>query len=318
MRYVFRADASKAIGSGHVMRSSAIAEELIALGEEVVFVGQIKNLTWVTDRIEAIGFTEIHQIQTNFIPQEDSDVLILDSYTISKDDPFIAPINWFRIVVIADELTPDYRCSLKMHPGLNPDWESDSTTPILAGPRYIPFRKSLVNYKMQTHSDNKVLNIAVVAGGSDPYNLVTEIAKILHAFTHDFKVLLFSNLNTEEIRDSRFRYIEIGPELDELTQNTDLILTTASTSSFEFIARGFCVGVACAVENQQQTYDSLGKLGAAAQIGFRKSSNKWLIDHLEIRNLVESSAYRSEIISNSTGLIDFSGANRIAEAIRTL
>ena len=141
MRYVFRADASKAIGSGHVMRSSAIAEELIALGEEVVFVGQIKNLTWVTDRIEAIGFTEIHQIQTNFIPQEDSDVLILDSYTISKDDPFIAPINWFRIVVIADELTPDYRCSLKMHPGLNPDWESDSTTPILAGPRYIPFRK---------------------------------------------------------------------------------------------------------------------------------------------------------------------------------
>ena len=318
MRYVFRADASKVIGSGHVMRSSAIAEELVALGEEVVFVGQIKNLTWVTDRIEAIGFTEIHQIQTNFISQEDSDVLILDSYTISKDDPFIAPINWFRIVVIADQSTPDYRCSLKIHPGLNPDWESDSTTPILAGPKYIPFRKSLVNYKVQTYSDNKVLNIAVVAGGSDPYNLVTEIAKNLHALTHDFKVLLFSNLNTEEIRDSRFRYIEIGTELDVLTQNTDLILTTASTSSFEFIARGFCVGVACVVENQQQTYDSLGKLGAAAQIGFRKSSNKWLIDHLEIRNLVESSAYRSEIISNSTGLIDFSGANRIAEAIRTL
>ena len=31
MRYVFRADASKVIGAGHVMRISAIAEELIEL-----------------------------------------------------------------------------------------------------------------------------------------------------------------------------------------------------------------------------------------------------------------------------------------------
>ena len=39
MRYVLRADASESIGAGHVMRSSAIAEELIARGENVVFVG---------------------------------------------------------------------------------------------------------------------------------------------------------------------------------------------------------------------------------------------------------------------------------------
>ena len=44
MRYVLRADASKILGAGHVMRSSAIAEELITQGAEVVFVGEISDL----------------------------------------------------------------------------------------------------------------------------------------------------------------------------------------------------------------------------------------------------------------------------------
>ena len=47
MRYVLRADASQSMGSGHVMRSSAIAEELIARGEDVVFVGQISEIPWL-------------------------------------------------------------------------------------------------------------------------------------------------------------------------------------------------------------------------------------------------------------------------------
>ena len=49
MGYVLPTDASPTIGSGHVMRSSAIAEELIAWGEKVVFVGQISNLLWVRE-----------------------------------------------------------------------------------------------------------------------------------------------------------------------------------------------------------------------------------------------------------------------------
>jgi spore coat polysaccharide biosynthesis predicted glycosyltransferase SpsG len=59
MTYVIRADASPTIGSGHVMRSSANAEELIARGEKVVFVGLISYLLWVTERKMDLGFIEI-------------------------------------------------------------------------------------------------------------------------------------------------------------------------------------------------------------------------------------------------------------------
>ena len=160
--------------------------------------------------------------------------------------------------------------------------------------------------------------IAVVAGGSDPYQLVLEIAKILMKSPEKFEVLLFSNPNFREPLDSRFRFVEIGPGLDELTQNVDLVLTTASTSSLEFIARGLCVGVACAVDNQKQYFESLGRLGAAEQIGFRNSANTWELNDEIIYTLIKSSALREKLLSNSLGLIDFRGASRIADAIQAL
>ena len=67
MRYVLRADASHSIGAGQVMRSSAIAEELIAQGEDVVFVGQISDLPWVEERIRSLGFVLVHNEANEFI-----------------------------------------------------------------------------------------------------------------------------------------------------------------------------------------------------------------------------------------------------------
>ena len=129
---------------------------------------------------------------------------------------------------------------------------------------------------------------------------------------------MFSNAFFQEGLDSRFKFIEIGPLLDELTQSVDLVLTTSSTSSLEFIARGLCVGVACAVDNQRQYYDSLGHTGAAAQIGIRNSSGKWELEEEVIFNLVTSPELRKKLVSNSVGLIDFNGASRIVDAIQAL
>jgi len=106
MRYVLRADASQSIGAGHVMRSSAIAEELIAIGKEVIFVGQITDLPWVEGRIASLGFAHVYPDSNGFESNPDSDVLILDSYEIDESDAFIAQQNWCRVIAIVDEITP--------------------------------------------------------------------------------------------------------------------------------------------------------------------------------------------------------------------
>ena len=58
------------------MRSSAIAEELIARGEDVIYVGQISDLPWVEERILTMGFSEIYSESENYNSNQDFDVLI--------------------------------------------------------------------------------------------------------------------------------------------------------------------------------------------------------------------------------------------------
>lgn len=318
MRYVLRADASQSIGVGHVMRSSAIAEELISRGEEVVFVGQISNLPWVVERIATLGFTHIYDNPSDFISNPESDVLLLDSYEILESDDFINQENWFHIVAIVDQVTPDYHCSLRIHPGLDSNWVGNSKVPILAGPKYIPFRSSLSKNMYVESQKQHALKIAVVAGGSDPYGLVHKIAKILVTFPEQFEANLFSDSILDSTLDSRFRCFSLGQHLDNLTKDVDLVLTTASTSSLEFLARGLCIGIVCAIDNQEQYYKSLGELGVAAQLGFRNMNNTWEIDNEKIHSLVKSNKLRRNLMAKAKDLIAFDGSSRIVDAITAL
>ena len=300
------------------MRSSAIAEELICRGEDVTFVGQIYDLNWVKERVASLGFTRVYSDPSEFTSNPSSDVLILDSYEIRRSDPFIAQQNWCHIIAVVDDITPNYSCTLRVHPGLDSDWTGNSKTRILAGPRYIPFRSSLANNIYFANQEIHKLKIAVVAGGSDPFNLVYEITKILKTFPDDFEVVLFSNSNLDSNLDPRFRYFELGQEFDEITKDVDLVLTTASTTSLEFLARGLCVGIACAVDNQKQYYKILGELGVASQFGFRNSENKWILDKQKIYSLITSNELRENFKLNAKGLIDFKGAKRIVDVITNL
>ena len=318
MRYVLRADASQSMGAGHVMRSSAVAEELISRGNNVIFVGRISDLPWVEERIASLGFNQVYSDTYDFNSNPKSDVLILDSYDIEVEDPFVAQQNWCHIIVIADEMTPDYSCALRIHPGLDSNWTGNSNAAILSGPKYIPIRSSLIGNKKSVVEQPHKLKIVVIAGGSDPYGLVNEIAKILVTFSDEFIVYLFSKSIADSNLDSRFHYIEIGDRFEELTNTADLILTTASTSSLEFLARDLCIGIACVVDNQKQNYETLGELGVAAQFGIRYMDNKWELDKEKIHLLISSSELRRDLLAKSKGLIDFDGARRIVDAITTL
>jgi spore coat polysaccharide biosynthesis predicted glycosyltransferase SpsG len=311
MRYVFRTDASPEIGSGHVMRSSAIAEEMIARGLRTVFVGRISNMPWVSERIQSLGFESTVHDSKDFMSLPESDVLILDSYQISKSENFIQPSKWRAITCIQDPESPDYLCNLRVHPGLASFWSEESIMQTLSGPKYIPLRKSIKHINRQMGAE---LNIIVVGGGADLYGFVPILANLLIKIHENFRVSLISNSKEFKDLDNRFSVFPNGPILDELANKADLVFTTASTTCLEFLARGCAVAVGCSVKNQESNYFELGNLGVVAQIGMRVNQVWQLNDEL-IENLVKSKSLRDAIRNKSSSLIDLYGASRIVDKI---
>ena len=314
MRLVFRADASPAMGSGHVMRSSAIAEEGIARGFSAVFVGTIADLQWVNERIHGLGFTEIVEVNTEFISDPNNDILILDSYEIAVDDNFIQPSGWKAVVSIFDELTPEYKSDLRVHTGLTNSWPTFTETKTLGGPEYVPLRKSI---KSGLSFDLEISKIIVVGGGSDPTEFVSAISRSLARCKFQFNAILFTTLDESLTLDNRFTVVPIGKDLDHIANTADLVFTTASTTSLEFIARGCAVAIGCAVDNQEQYYKELGERNFAAPIG-KFLNNEWHLNEELIQELVTSKSLRAKFRSNSAGLIDLNGAKRIIDEILKL
>lgn len=315
MRIVFRADASRANGSGHVMRSSALAEEVIARNIEAVFVGNIQELPWVNNRIAELGFSKILSKEDDFAPNPKTDILILDSYTVSVDSPFIQPKNWLHVISISDSLTPSYKSSLTIFPGLDSNLHCESNRKNLTGPAYLLLRKS-IKKKSNSFSERKKMNIVVTGGGSDPFDFSGKMSEILAAFDFDFNAIFLISQNSKYTFDSRFRFLEIGALFDEIIEKADIVFTTASTSCFEMIAREIPTGVVCVVDNQLETYLSLKKREIVQPIGIKDI--EWNLDIESIEDLIKSEELRSKLIKKTAGLIDLMGSTRILDAILDL
>jgi spore coat polysaccharide biosynthesis predicted glycosyltransferase SpsG len=315
MRFVFRADASLTIGSGHVMRSSAIAEEGIARGFPAVFVGTTADLHWLSERIQGLGFTEVVEVSTEFISDPDNDILILDSYEIAVDDNFIQPSGWKAVVSIFDELTPQYKSKLRIHPGLTNSWPLFNETKTLGGPEFVPLRKSIK--KSELTFDLDAPKIIVVGGGSDPTGFVSAVSRSLANCKVQFQACLFTDWDESHTLDERFSVIPIGQALDEVANTFDLAFTTASTTSLEFIARGCAVAIGCAVNNQELYYKELGEGDFAAPIG-EFINDEWQLNKELIQELVDTSSLRAKLRANSAGLIDLNGSKRIVDEILKL
>lgn len=315
MRFVFRADASPEIGSGHAMRCSAIVEQANAIGIDTVFVGSLGGIGWLEDRFLAIGCRVIPP--SDFQGIENVDILILDSYVIQSGDEFLLEWNWKSRVILVDSASPVQNADLLIHPGLSIGWFNGDRDRLLYGPKYIPFRNSIV--KNQKELPPKLQKLVVFGGGTDMFNFAYEISKILSELEDLIEVVFFSHAKKEiEQIDKRFKVLPFGQRLDEELHSADLVFTTASTSSLEIVAREIPLGVACAVENQREYYDALFKAQVAAQLGERFDSTGWRFNPESIYSLVKDSEVRRNLRTNSHNFLDLKGAERIVAEILAL
>ena len=311
MRLIFRADATLDIGAGHVMRSLAIAEEAISRGIQCIFVGNTKEFTWIENQIIETGFYKVFQESKDFNSNKDSDILVIDSYAIDPKHDFLNKDKWLKIVSIIDQLTPEYLCHLKIHPGIREYGFKLNNTLTFGGANYIPMRKSI--YKVNKLNESTPLKILVVGGGVDKTNFVLSISQVLASIDKEFNAVLLTNVQKPKSLDARFSVISIGSGLDFIANDMDLIFSTASTTSLEFLARGIAVAIGCAVDNQQQYYSDLASRRVVQPIG--EFTDKWMFKIKSIFEIVEDENLRHNLRTQTFNLIDLLGSKRVVDLI---
>jgi spore coat polysaccharide biosynthesis predicted glycosyltransferase SpsG/RimJ/RimL family protein N-acetyltransferase len=315
IRFVFRADASNLIGSGHVMRILGLMEEIVSRKFQVVFIGDVTGFAWIYEKIKALDIEIFSLHESKFLKNKLADILIIDSYAHSTNSEFLELEKWKSVIVFFDAYTPNYQATLKVYPGLRKKWPDFSGQKAITGPSYIPLRKSILRIPAAPLSEKLV--ITVVGGGVDKFNFAAEIARTIGKLSADFEANFFVNNIGGFQSDPRFNILPIGAQLDTIGNKSELIFTTASTTCLEFIARGCVVGVCCTVENQRQLYEELPILGVAAPIG-QVIRGIWKLNLDLIEELITSKELREKYKKNTRNLIDLSGANRIFNEILSL
>jgi len=313
MRFVLRTDVSKSSGAGHLMRCIAIFEEVKRRGYQTIFVGSVVDIVWAKQRVADFGFSQIIDNPKDFLGVPDTDVLIIDSYLIPVDDPFLSKQLWKKIIAISDESTPSYEVDLIVYPTLKQLIKISDAAQVLFGPEYFPIRNEVKKIKY-FDSKSDIIDFIVVGGGVDYKDFSEVIAKNLMKVKSDFTANFISNNKSIEKMDSRFKVFILGTHIDSLVSETTLALTTASLSAIEFIAREVPTGIVRVIDNQSDYFEYLSLQNLAIPIGELRDGF-WIINNDKILDLIGNLNLQSRLRLNMSGLIDLKGPERIVNRI---
>lgn len=317
-QFIIHADANQAIGSGHVLRLIPIAEELIAMGNEVIFTGNISEISWISGLLQDIGISKFYSIQ-DFHFSHASQTLIFDSYTLQPDDKFLDLVNWESVISIVDNNSPKYHAHLYINPYPFTNWEppaENKKSRVLSGLDYVLLRKSLRHIKELSYlSKNLVPRLLVSGGGVDKYNFCNEFAQVLREIELPFKATIFTSNQSDKVLDSRISYELIGKNFDDFIFGTDVFFTTAGLTSWELMANGGVVGVVSSVDNQNENYTNITKNNLGIGVGKRNNKGDWAFDVKAVRKLIADSEHRLSFSLRTKKLIPVHGTKNTVSAI---
>jgi len=287
--FVFRADASYEMGTGHVMRILSYAEELAERGYSTTFVGDVEQSHWLVEKIALIRNLKWVKSENSYRPDTERNVLMFDSYLFSPDDPFLELEKWIAVVAIVDDNTPDYLATHYLHPGPIGKWKKPAAAVdarIFSGLEYIPIRKNLRAVFESRKVENKVPKILIVGGGTDPFEFSNSLVRLISSSAAEFEAIVFEGKRLVDSDDERFHITQIGDQFDKNLKSANFVFTTAGTSAWELIALRIPCAVALAVENQRPNYEFIRSQKLAFAVGERVES-KWKFNEGEIFQILE-------------------------------
>lgn len=300
-RIVIRADASKQIGAGHVMRCLALADELRQRGAEVTFVAR-EMLPVLAQRIRDAGhalhllppprnpgrnhgFTYAHWLseEAETDARQTLDVmrnlgrvdwLVVDHYGIDARWERIAREGAERLMVIDDMADRPHHCDLLLdqtprrtattYAGLLP-----KDCQVFCGAEYALLRKSIRNFRINSlkrrEKFKEIKNIIIYFGKDS----ITE--KIVTSLYNDTSLLnILENViilgSAKKSDTEKFKFLKYQSKLESLYIDSDIAIGGGGVSALERACLGIPQILYSVSKNQEKVIEGLSRQGAALHL----------------------------------------------------
>jgi UDP-2,4-diacetamido-2,4,6-trideoxy-beta-L-altropyranose hydrolase len=320
MQLVIRADASPAIGTGHVMRCLALAQAWEDLGGTV---------EWVTNTTGALRERLGLRNGAAGIPYAAGGAYVLDGYHFGADEQRAARQR-FRPVLVIDDLAdqPFYHADLLLNQNLHAhelSYRAEPHARLLAGPRYALLRREFRRWKgWERRIESAVRRILVTMGGGDPGNVTLRVLEALALCDlEEVEVVILAgaaNPHLDSLREwvqgrAGYRLEAAVEDVAPLMAWADCAVTAAGSTCWETCFMGLPSAVVTLADNQAPVAESLAANGVALGLGWHTDLSPAAVAAAITASLLPMKCRRT-MSQAGRDLVDGDGALRVAEAIR--
>jgi UDP-2,4-diacetamido-2,4,6-trideoxy-beta-L-altropyranose hydrolase len=341
---LFRLDANRKTGLGHLSRCLNLAEECMNRGWASYFAGNLDRNARA--RIAAAGGEVVgkwfEEYETILEPLRElvllhkaakatgALVLVTDCYTLPADYHLKAR-ELFPLVVMIDDLnaTPPAAHLLINHNIYTPHLAYRPAFPetkLLLGPRYALLPAALRNIgPKEIHPEVK--KILVTLGGSDSSGLTLRVLKALQisgtgkvwsvVAGPGFAKTEILNLKELSVSDRRINLYFAPGTLLPLLAESDLVICAGGLTAVEAAATGTPALILILAENQRPNAVEMDRLGIAVNLGWGGATPVEVIA-AEIIALARDVRRRNRMSETGRALFDGYGPVRCADAIQEL
>jgi UDP-2,4-diacetamido-2,4,6-trideoxy-beta-L-altropyranose hydrolase len=350
MRHLLiRADASTAIGSGHIMRCLALAQAWQERGGYVTFLSHCQNEA-LLQRIIKEGFEFVFVERSHPDPDDLKQVLerlqnfrngsgiswfVLDGYHFDSDYQKSIREAGRRLVVIDDyNHLHNYHADILLNQNIGAElipYTCGLKTVKLFGPKYALLRTEFLTWKnrIQKQPEDQ-RRIMVTLGGADPDNITLKVLRALlemrlKGFGVDV-ILGPANPNIKklesEIQCARKASVSLANSIKlhysinmpEIMAMTDVAISAGGSTCWELCFFGKPFLVLIAAENQRGIARGLDQVGSAICIGWHQDVTVNQIK-TNLESLLNDTQGRLELSKKGRKIIDGQGRYRVLDAV---
>lgn len=341
MRVTFRADASHAVGGGHIMRCLALAEELSARGAQITFtVGKesletVPPLTRSGHQIVVLQGSASEELSEIKAKSGECDLFVVDHYR--RDEPFEREARSIAKTVLVVDDVPErpHDCDILLDQTYGRKAsEYDKLVPsnavVLTGTSYALLRpafRSLRHRALQKrcrfHPAKPVRRILVSLGAVDGDGLTRSALDAINRSKLDISVDVVVGsadpkalglIDQAERMSQSVVFHGFGANIAELMLAADLAIGAAGSSAWERCCLGLPTMMVVLADNQNDIGAGLQSTGAAKLVPVFDFSRPDRFSK-RLAELASNAATLESMSIAAAKVCDGEGAGRIADLI---